>query len=146
MVAMAKRMFESKVFRSRPLLSMPQVVFLLVIVGAIIAATDLNRRAQAGRLVGTGEEALQLQVERESTRQVELQATLEYVTSDDYVAAYARNEGGMIQPGERRIVPLLQEATPEPTATPPPTPDPALQARPWQAWWRLLTDAPQPTR
>lgn len=139
-------MFDSKVFRSRPLLSMPQVVFLLVIVGAIIVATDLNRRAQAGRLVGTGEEALQLQVERESTRQVELQATLEYVTSDDYVAAYARSEGGMIQPGERRIVPLLQEATPEPTALPPPTPDPALQARPWQAWWRLLTDAPQPQR
>ena len=26
------------------------------------------------------------------------------------------------------------------------TPDPALEAQPWQAWWRLLTDAPQPTR
>ncbi len=143
---MAKKLFESKVFRSRPLLNVPQVVFLLVIAGAIIIAIDLNRRAQAGRLVGSGEEALQLQVEGEATRQVQLQATLEYVTSDDYVAAYARNEGGMILPGERRVVPLLQEATPEPTALPPPTPDPALQARPWQAWWRLLTDAPQPIR
>lgn len=139
-------MFESSVFRSRPLLSVPQVIFLLVIVGAILIAIDLNRRAQAGRLVGTGEEALQLQIEREATRQVELQATLEYVTSDDYVAAYARNEGGMLLPGEKRIVPMLQEATPEPTALPPPTPDPALNARPWQAWWRLLTDAPQPSR
>ena len=37
-------------------------------------------------------------------------------------------------------------ATPEPTALPAPTPDPALEAQPWQAWWRLLTDAPQPTR
>ena len=143
---MAKKLFESKVFRSRPLLNVPQVVFLLVIAGAIIIAIDLNRRAQAGRLVGSGEEALQLQVEGEATRQVQLQATLEYVTSDDYVAAYARNEGGRILPGERRVVPLLQEATPEPTALPPPTPDPALQARPWQAWWRLLTDAPQPIR
>ena len=141
---MAKKLFESKVFRSRPLLNVPQVVFLLIIAGAIIVAIDLNRRAQAGRLVGSGEEALRLQVEGEATRQVQLQATLEYVTSDDYVAAYARNEGGMILPGERRVVPLLQEATPEPTALPPPTPDPALQARPWQAWWRLLTDAPQP--
>ncbi len=143
---MAKRVFDSKIFRARPLLNLPQVIFLLVVVGAIIVAIDLNRRAQAGRLVGSGEEALQLQVEREATRQVELQATLDYVESDDYVAAYARNEGGMILPGERRIVPLLQEATPEPTALPPPTPDPALQAKPWQAWWRLLTDAPQPTR
>jgi hypothetical protein len=125
---------------------MPQVVFFLVIAGAIIIAVDLNNRAQAGRLVGQGEEALQLQIDREATRQVQLQATLDYVNSDDYVAAYARNEGGMILPGERRIVPLLQEATPEPTPLPPATPDPALMARPWQAWWRLLTDAPQPTR
>ena len=143
---MAKKLFKSKVFRSRPLLNVPQVIFLMVIVGAIIVAIDLNRRAQAGRLVGSGEEALRVQVEGEATRQVQLQATLAYVDSEDYVAAYARNEGGMILPGERRIVPLLQEATPEPTALPPPTPDPALEARPWQAWWRLLTDAPQPTR
>lgn len=143
---MAKKLFASPVFRSRPIFNLPQVIFFLVITGAIIIAVDLNNRAQAGRLVGNGEEALQAQVDREATRQVELQATLEYVTSDDYVASYARNEAGMIQPGERRIVPMLQEATPEPTASPPTTADPALQARPWQAWWRLLTDAPQPTR
>lgn len=143
---MAKKLFDSRVFRSRPLFSATQVVLVLVIAGAIVFAIDYNNRAEAGRLVGSGEEALQAQVEREATRQVELQATLEYVTSDDYVASYARNEGGLILPGERRIVPMLQEATPEPTPAPPPTPDPVLQARPWQAWWRLLTDAPQPTR
>lgn len=143
---MAKKLFDSRVFRSRPLFSATQVVLVLVIAGAIVFAIDYNNRAQAGRLVGSGEEALQSQVDREATRQVELQATLEYVTSEDYVASYARNEGGMLLPGERRIVPMLQEATPEATAAPPPTPDPVLQARPWQAWWRLLTDAPQPTR
>ncbi len=144
--SMAKRLFDSPVFRSRPLFSLPQVIFFLVIAGAIIIAVDLNNRAQAGRQVGSGEEALQVQVDREATRQIELQATLEYVTSDDYVASYARNEGGMILPGERRIVPMLQEATPGPTPQAPATPDPAMQARPWQAWWRLLTDAPQPQR
>lgn len=143
---MAKKLFDSPVFRSRPLFSVTQVVLVLVIAVAIIIAIDFNNRTQAGRLVGRGEEALQSQINREATRQVELQATLEYVSSDDYVAAYARNEGGMILPGERRIVPMLQEATPEPTPLPPPTPDPALKARPWQAWWRLLTDSPQPTR
>jgi cell division protein FtsB len=143
---MAKKSSESKIFRARPLLSLPQVIFILVIAAGIVVAIDFNRRAQAGRLVGSGEEALQLQIDNEATRQVELQATLEYVTSEDYVASFARNEGGMILPGERRIVPLLQEATPEPTPLPPPTPDPALEAKPWQAWWRLLTDAPQPSR
>ena len=91
---MAKKPFVSPVFRSRPLLNVAQVIFLLVIVGAIIVAIDLNRRAQAGRLVGSGEEALRLQVEGEATRQVELKATLDYVVSDDYVAAYARSGTG----------------------------------------------------
>ena len=143
---MAKRLFDSPVFRSRPIFNAAQVVLVLVIAGAIVVAIDYNNRAQAGRLVGSGEEALQSQINHEATRQVELVVTLEYVSSDDYVAAFARSEGGMLLPGERRIVPMLQEATPEPTASPLPTPDPALQARPWQAWWRLLTDAPQPVR
>jgi hypothetical protein len=145
-LAMPRKLFDSRVFRSRPLLTVPQLLFVLAAVGAIAIAIDLNRRAQAGQLVGVGEEALVVQINQESTRQVELQATLEFVLSDDYVAFYARNEGGMLLPGEQRVVPLLLEATPEPTALPPPTPDPALDARPWQAWWRLLTDAPQPSR
>lgn len=143
---MSKRGSGSSVLRQRPLLSLPQIVVLLLIVAAIVIALDLNRRAQSGRLVGVGEEALQVQISAESTRQVELQATLEYVQSQDYVAAYARDEAGMVLPGEKRVVPLLLEVTPQPTAFPASTPDPIGNARPWQAWWRLLTDAPQPSR
>jgi len=128
----------------RPLLTIPQIFVLLAIIAALFIALDLNRRAEAGRLVGVGEETLQAEVNLEATRQVELQATLEYVQSEDYVAAYARDEGGYLLPGERRVVPLLIESPPEPTQPPAATPDPAINARPWQAWWRLLTDAPQP--
>jgi cell division protein FtsB len=134
-----------KLFRFRPLLTLTQLILLLVVVAGIIIALDLNRRAQAGRLVGVGEDALQGQLDLEVTRQVQLQATLSYVQSDDYVAAYAREEGGYLLPGERRIVPVLIEATPSPEPPAPPTPDPAHLARPWQAWWRLLTDAPFPS-
>jgi hypothetical protein len=119
---------------------------LLAVIAALFIALDLNRRAQAGQLVGVGEEALQAEVEAESTRQVELQATLTFVQSDDFVSAFARDEAGQLLPGEKRIVPLVIEAPPEPTAAPAPTPDPAASAQPWQAWWRLLTDAPQPTQ
>lgn len=132
--------------RQRPLLTLPQILILLTVIAALFIALDLNRRAQAGRLVGVGEEALQEEVNYESTRQVELQATLTYVESDDYVAAYARDEGGYVLPGEKRVVPLLIEATPAPTPAPTATPDPAVNARPWQAWWQLLTDVPQPSR
>ena len=134
-----------RLFRQRPLLTIPQILVLLAVVAALFIALDLNRRAQAGQLVGVGEEALQTEVDAESTRQVELQATLTFVQSDDFVSAYARDEAGQLLPGEKRVVPLVIEAPPEPTAVPEPTPDPAARAQPWQAWWRLLTDAPQPT-
>jgi hypothetical protein len=133
-------------WRQRPLLTIPQIIIILLVGAALFVAVDLNRRAQAGQLVGLGESDLQMEVHAESTRQVALQVTLEYVASDDYVAAYARDEAGYVLPGEKRVVPLVIEATPLPTAVPTATPDPIQNARPWQAWWQLLLDAPQPTQ
>jgi hypothetical protein len=136
----------NKSLRQRSLFSWPQALILLTVVAALLIALDLNRRAEAGRQVGAGEDVLLEQVVLEKTRQVELQATLDYVQSEDYVEAYARDESGQLLPGERRVVPLVIEVTPTPLPAPTPTPDPAAHAEPWQAWWRLLTDAPQPQR
>lgn len=130
--------------RQRPLLTLPQIIILLAIIAALFIALDLNQREQAGQLIGVGEETLQQQVDLEVTRRVELQATLTYVSSDDYAAAYARDEAGQLLTGEKRVVTLLVEATPVPPPPPPATPDPALEAHPWQAWWHLLTDAKRP--
>lgn len=134
------------IFGQRPLLSLPQILTLLGVIAALFIGLDLNRRSQAGELVGVDEEILQTEIDFEATRQIELQATLEYVQSDDYVAAYARNEGGYLLPGEQRVVPLVLEATPVPTPVPPPPETPLEEAYPWQAWWRLLTDAPLPNQ
>ncbi|MFO7538670.1 MAG: hypothetical protein R6X32_11515 [Chloroflexota bacterium] len=136
----------NKSLRQRSLFSWPQILALLAILATLLIALDLNRRAEAGRQVGAGEDVLHQQIDLETTRQVELQATLDYVQSEDYTEAYARNEGGQILPGEKRIVPLFIEITPTPTPRPTPTPDPAANAEPWQAWWQLLTDVPQPSR
>jgi cell division protein FtsB len=135
-----------KLFGRQPLLTLPQVLVLLTVIAGLFVTLDLNRRAQAGRMVGVGEEALEAEIAAEETRQIELKATATYVNSDYYVEAYARDEGGYLLPGEKRVVPLLMEGTPVPTPTPHPTPDPAADAHPWQAWWRLLTDAPLPGR
>lgn len=132
--------------RQRPLLSLPQVLVLAGIVFAVIIGFDLNRRAQAGAEIEMTEEIVEEKVRLETTRQVELIMTREYVESDAYVAAYARNEAGQVLPGEKKIVPLLINATAVATPVPTATPDPAYDARPWQAWWRLLTDAPLPSR
>lgn len=134
-----------RLFGQRTLLTVPQLLVLLAVVAGLFIAIDLNRRAQAGRMAGVGEDDLSTEIAAESTRQIQLQATATYVQSDSYVESYARNEGNYIRPGEVRVVPLFVEGTPEPTPVPEPTPDPAAQALPWQAWWRLLTDAPQPT-
>mgnify|MGYP001136338109 CR=1 FL=1 len=133
-----------QIFRQRTLLTFPQIIILLIILAGLAVAIDLNRRSQAGQLVGLGETNLLGELDSEQTRQVELQATLVYVESDDYVAAYARNEGGYVLPGEKRVVPLQLDAPLEPVPDPPAPPDPALDARPWQAWWQLLVDAPLP--
>ena len=132
-------------FRQRPLLSLPQLLILASIVFGVYIGFDLNRRALAGAHMETNETAMIDKVNLEKTRQVELVMTREYVKSDAYVEDYARNEAGQLKPAENRIVPLLGEVTPVATPFPTATPDPAYDARPWQAWWRLLSDAPMPS-
>jgi hypothetical protein len=92
----------SRFFSHRPILTVTHIIIFGLILVGLFFALDLNRRAQAGRLVGTGEETLAEELEIETTRQVELRVTLSYVQSEDYVAAYARDEGGYILPGEKR--------------------------------------------
>ena len=136
-----------RVFRQRPLLSLAQVFVLIAIVVAIYIGVDLNHRAQTGRLIQANELSLLEKVDMETTRQIELEVTRDYVNSDDYVAAYARNEAGMLKPGELRIVPLqLDGMSPLPSVQATVTPDPAIDARAWQAWWRLFSDAALPSR
>jgi cell division protein FtsB len=135
-----------KMIWRRPLLTLTQLIVLLFVIAALVIVLDLNRRAKEGRVVGVGEEDLRAELAEETTRQVELQATLTYVQGDDYVAVYAREEGGYLLPGEKRIVPLLLEKEPLPTPVAVPTADPAQNVHPWQAWWQLLTDAPAPSQ
>lgn len=135
-----------RTFRQRPLLSLPQIIALVAVVTAIYIGVDLNHRATIGRQIEASELSLQEQLELETTRQVELMVTRSYVNSDDYIANYARNEGGLVMPDERRIVPLTIDSIPLPTPIPTATPDPAYDARSWQAWWRLFTDAPLPAQ
>ena len=134
-----------KIVWKRPLLTFTQLIILLAVMIGLYVVLDLNRRAQAGRLVGVGEGSLRSELELESTRQVELQATLIYVESDDYVSVYAREEGGLLLPGEKKVVPLIIAASPEPLIPDEPKLDPAEYARPWQAWWQIFTDSPMPS-
>jgi hypothetical protein len=133
-----------KLLWKKPLLTITQVIALMVILFGLFVALDLNRRAQAGRIVGKDEESLQTEFDAESERHGELIATLEWVRSPEYVSVYAYEEGGLIKPGEKRIVPLMIDEDGYSSSSGESSSDPAQYARPWQAWWQLLTDAPMP--
>jgi cell division protein FtsB len=135
-----------KLVWKKPLLTLTQGIALSVILFGLFVALDLNRRAQAGRLVGKDEETLRAEYDDETARKVELEATLVFVESEEYVKRYARDEAGKVLPGEKKVVPVVVEADDGPSVSSDQPSDPAQYARPWQAWWQLLTDTPMPTR
>ena len=130
----------------RPLLTLTQIIVLSLVVISLVIVLDLTRRERVGKLAGVGKETLRTELAIQTTRQIELKATLTYVKSDEYVSIYAREEGGFVLPGEQRIVPIPIEAPPVPTPVAEPTRDPAESVQSWQAWWQLVTDAPLPAR
>ncbi|MEM9775089.1 MAG: hypothetical protein AAF902_10945 [Chloroflexota bacterium] len=133
-------------FRERPLFTLPQIIILLLVIGVLYFTITINRRNQSGELMLGERQIVEEQVALESTRQIELEATLEYQLGDESVEDYARNEGGLLQNGEVRVKPEFIEATPVPTPLPVVTRDPLLDAQPWQAWWKMISDSPRPTR
>ena len=136
----------SRMLWRRPLLTLTQIIVLFLVVISLVIVLDLNRRERTGKLAGVGEETLRTELAVQTTRQIELKATLTYVNSDEYVSIYAREEGGFVLPDEHRIVPIPVEAPSVPTPVAAPTQDPAELVQPWQAWWQLVTDAPLPSR
>lgn len=133
-------------FREQPLLSLPQIIIFLLVIGVLYFTVVINRRNQNGELMLEERQVVEAQVALEGTRQIELEATLEYTIGDESVEDYARNEGGLLQNGEVRVKPELIEVTAVPTPLPAVTRDPILDAQPWQAWWKMLSDSPRPQR
>jgi hypothetical protein len=129
-------------------LTMPQLFLAIVGVIALFIVIGLNRYDENHEAVAAGEATFQAEVNVEITKQVELQATLTYVESPTYVEHYFRNEENMVLEGENRIVPNVIAVTPTPTSAQSTTGTSvqASPAQPWQMWWRLVSDAPFPSR
>lgn len=127
-----------------PLLSWSQLLIIVVVVIALVVSLDLSAKAQAGREQTTQETILENLLETEEARQQHLIVTLTYVSSDDYVADYARNEAGMLLPEERRVVSMPHPLPLTPTPMPTPIPVIVVPQEPWQAWWMLFFDSPPP--
>jgi hypothetical protein len=132
--------------KKHPILNLPQFLIIAGAVLALVLTLSLNLKGRENETLGAEEAALATLVGEQELRQRQLVLTLTYVASDDYVADYARDEGGMLLPGERRVVPLPNPPPPTPTPIPTPVQTARGPQTPFEAWWRLFFDGPAPGR
>ncbi len=130
--------------KHRPILSLLQILVIVVVLIAMGVTLSINARTRDSETLSETEAALATRVAMEEDRQRQLAVTLTYVSSDDYVADYARNEAGMLQDGEKRVVPMPNPVPPTPTLIPTPLPAVTLPETPLEAWWMLFFDSPPP--
>lgn len=95
------------------------VYFLFTFVGNAIRGHQLN----------TQEAQLNAEIRAQQEKYQQLQALEQYLQSDEYIEEVAREQLGLVKPGETGIVavPTQPSPTPDPNA-----PDPDL-------WWEVLT-------
>jgi cell division protein FtsB len=98
----------------------------LLLIGLFLYAM-VQTAAQSYRLRDT-ERALFVEVQTLRDQRAELEGLLTYLNSDEYVEAFARQQFGLVRPGE-----ILVEVD-----APPP---PRTNQQPGQRWWEALFGA-----
>ncbi len=126
-----------------------QILFASILAIGLLLAINFSNRITTGQQIQSIREELELEIAILETEQAALQQELDYVRGDDYVAAWAREEGKMIREGEVLVVPVPGGP---PLVTPTPQPqtlvgildedEPASEN--WQLWWALFFDSPPP--
>ena len=137
-------MSKSAETKKKPILNVAQLLIIAVVVILFVLRLSIQATRGGNQSLSAEEAALAVRVAEERERNRQLLITATYVSSDDYVADYARDEGGMILPGEKRVVPMPNPLPPTPTPIPTPLPPVTLPETPFEAWWMLFFDSPPP--
>ncbi|MGB9775945.1 MAG: FtsB family cell division protein [Anaerolineae bacterium] len=87
---------------------------LVALVVAGLIGRGIWRQVAHLRHLRATEAELQAQIQYERARQQQLERELQHVSSPDYPEEWARRYGGMVQPGEIRLV-VTDSANPAPT-------------------------------
>lgn len=124
-----------------------QIMFAAILAIGLILGLNFTRLFSAGQPLQQTYNQITAEIEQLEKDQAGLIRERDYVQSDAYVEAWARDEGKMLQPGERLVIPVgsqnSAEATAEPSAqTPVQTTPPEPPS--WQLWWSLFFDSPPP--
>ena len=133
----------SQVAGKRPLFTPLQILLLLTLILSLFAILRFQNRSETGDAIEAAQVRVQADIDAETERKVQLEATLEFIESDAFVEAWARN-GGQIQVGDTIVSPMITPVPAQPSNQTPPVDPPAEKVYQWQGWWRLLTDAPYP--
>jgi cell division protein FtsB len=124
-----------------------QVMFAAILAIALILAINFASRITGAQPLQQTYDEVSAELEQLRQEQAALIAQRNYVRSDAYVEAWARDEGKLVRPGESLYIPVPvagaqtvteSETTFVPIETSPPQPPP------WVIWWQLFFDTPPP--
>jgi cell division protein FtsB len=136
--------------RPRPTtqLSGLQVMFAVILAVGLLLAINFSSRIAAGKPLLDAYDEVNAEILELELEQATLSAELQYVQSSAFVERWARDNGKMIRPGERLVIPVPVEiaATPVPSSLENeqqfdsgiPT------SEPWEMWWALFFDFEPP--
>lgn len=126
-----------------------QILFASILAIGLLLAINFSNRITTGQQIQSEREQLEQEIAILETEQAALQQELDYVRSDDYVAAWAREEGKMVREGEVLVVPVpgglsLVTPTPQPQTLAGLLDDDEPETENWELWWALFFDSPPP--
>ena len=119
-----------------PLVIAGGVIFVLVMIGGkAVQGYEMRQEARA----------IQQRIEQLKQENRRLSRELDYLKSDEYIEKVAREELGLVRPGDVPVVMVppdgqrAQSTLPTPSPTPAPTPSPERRSIPiWQRWLALF--------
>jgi cell division protein FtsB len=125
-----------------------QVMFAVILAIGLLLAINFSRRIADGKPLLDAYEKVKAEIEDLQLEQATLTSELEYVSGAAYVEQWARDNGKMVRPGERLIIPVPVGAMATAT-TPVNLAEQAFDSgiptsEPWHLWWSLFFDSAPP--
>jgi cell division protein FtsL len=115
--------------RLAAIVTVPLLLYALVAIGQkAVENYQLNQQA----------DALRVEIANLRTRNIQLQQQIEEARTDSAIETIAREQLGLIKPGDHPVVVVAQQTQPGPqpapsSPSPPPAPKPT-----WRQWWDYL--------
>ena len=124
-----------------------QIMFAAILAIALILAINFSSRIAATQPLQQTYDEVSAEIERLRVEQGNLISERDYVRSDAYVEAWARDEGKLVRPGEVLVIPVPSAVDVDTTPADAPlieveTSPP--QSEPWVVWWALFFDTAAP--